>query len=420
MAASENIFRKVALERLSSPEQLDRLITLTSPIGWAALAAIAVLSLAIIAWGIFGVVPTRVEGSGILVSRGGQVFDAMAPAAGGLASVAAVGTVVNKGDVVATLDDTQLDQDLLHANNALREQEEELAQLTARFQREIEARHRVDAQQRENLASTIATAQQRRAFYAGEIRSDEQVMVKGFLTRRFVQETRQQMEQAEQDEHRARNDLLRLDAEELDLTGRRDQEVSRQQEAVNAARRAVEELATRTERSTRIVSPITGHVTEVKATVGTFVAPGKSVVSIETAGKGLELVLYIPPELGKKVAPGMAVQIAPSTVKKEEYGTLVGHILDISEFPVSQEGMLAVLQNAQLVARFSAQGAPYAARVELVPDPSAPSGYAWSGGRGPPVAFSSGTTAAAEVTVHTQAPISLVLPLLRQHTGIGG
>ena len=420
MAGSESIFRKVALERLSSPEQLDRLITLTSPIGWAALAAIVMLSLAIIAWGIFGVVPTRVEGSGILVSRGGQVFDAMAPAAGGLASVAAIGTAVAKGDVVATLDDTQLDQDRRHANNALREQEEALAQLVTRYEHEIDARRRVDAQQRENLANIIASAQQRHAFYAESLRGEEDVVAKGFLTRRFAQETRQQMEQAEQDERRARNDLLHLDAEELDQTGRRDQEVSRQQEAVNAARRAVEELTTRTERNTRIVSPIAGHVTEVKATIGTFVAPGKPVLSIETAGEGLELVLYIPAEQGKKVSPGMAVQIAPATVKKEEFGTLVGRVLDISEFPVSPEGMLSVLQNAQLVTRFSAQGAPYAARIGLIADPAAPSGYAWSGGRGPPVALSGGTTASAEVTVRTQAPISLVLPVLRERTGIGG
>src|ERR1700722_1326576 len=247
MAASERIFRKVALDRLSSPEQLDRVITITSPIGWAALGAIAVLSLAIIAWGILGIVPTRVEGAGILVSRGGQVFDAMAPVTGIVASVSAIGTEVKKGDIVATLEDRQLDQDLRHAENVLREQDQELAQLIARYQHETDKRRQVNEQQRENLANIIAGAQQRRAFYADSLRSDEQVMTSGFLTRRFVQETRQQKEQAEQDERRARNDLLRIDADELDPAGRRDQEVSRQQEAVNAARRTVEELTTRLE-----------------------------------------------------------------------------------------------------------------------------------------------------------------------------
>ena len=419
-APSEKIFRQVALDRLSSPEQLDRLITLTSPIGWMALLALAVLLLAIVGWGIFGTVPTRVQGSGIIVSRGGQVFDAMAPASGTLTTVAAIGALVGQGDVVARLDDVRVRQDLEHAETVLREQEQQFAELVARFDREITARHKVDDQQRENLGEIIRSAEQRHSFYADELAGDQPIAQKGFITRRFVQETRQLMETAEQDERRARNDLLRIGAEELDQADRRDQEVWHQQEAVNTARRTVEELQIRLDRDTRIVSPIDGHVTELKADIGTVVAPGRPVVSIAKAGQGLELVLYISPEQGKTVAPGMEVRIAPATLNKEEFGTLIGRVLDISEFPISPQGMLTVLGNPELVKLFSVRGAPYAARVSLIPDAASPSGYQWSTGKGPPVAISAGTTASAEVTVRTQRPITLVLPLLRRQTGIGG
>jgi HlyD family secretion protein len=417
---SERIFRQVAIERLSSPDQLDHLIVLASPIGWAALSAIAVLLTAIVVWAIFGEVPSRVQGNGILVARGGQVFDAMAPASGTLATVAAIGAEVQKGDVVATLDYAAEEQDLQHAQNVLMEHQHQLEQLVARFDREAEARRKVDAKQRENLGEIIRSAEQRRAFYEEAMKGDETAAVKGFITRRYVQETRQLMETAAQDGQRARNDLLRIDAEELDQAGRRDQEVWQQQQAVNAARRGVEEHRIKLARNTRIVSPIAGHVTEVKASVGTVVAAGRPVVSIETGGQELELVLFIPPEQGKKVAPGMEVRIEPSTVKKEEFGTLIGHVLDISEFPTSPEGMLAVLGNPELVKLFSAEGAPYAARVGLVADAASPSGYGWSNGKGPLLTLSAGTTAAAEVTVRTRAPITLVLPLLRRETGIGG
>lgn len=418
---SERIFRQVALDRLSSPEQLDRLITLASPVGWAALAAIAAVLAAVVAWGVFGTVPTRVEGQGILVLRGGQVFDAAAPSAGTLASVAAIGTAVNKGDTVARLDDTQLGQDLRHAQTVLQEQQQQLAELSARFDREIAARQKVDAQQRDNLNDIIRSAEQRRTFYASEMSGDEAIAEKGFITRRFVQETRQLMETAEQDAQRARNDLLRIGADELDQTDRRDQEVWHQQEAVNTARRAVEELQIKLDGDTRIVSPIAGHVTEIKAAVGTVVAPGRPVVSIEKGGgdAGLELMLYVPPEQGKTVAPGMEVRIAPATVKREEFGTLTGRVRDISEFPISPEGMQAALGNPELVKAFTAQGAPYAAHVRLAADAASPSGYKWSTGKGPPQKLSAGTTASAEVTVRTQSPMSLVLPLLREQTGIG-
>jgi HlyD family secretion protein len=147
---------------------------------------------------------------------------------------------------------------------------------------------------------------------------------------------------------------------------------------------------------------------------------GKPILSIEIAGEGLELVMYVPPEHGKEIAAGMEVRIEPATVKKEEFGTLIGRVLTVSEFPISADGMMATLQNSQLVTRFSAHGAPYAARVSLAADPNSRSGYAWTSAKGPPVVLSSGTTATAEVTVREQAPIALVLPLLRAQIGSGG
>jgi HlyD family secretion protein len=420
MPASEDTFRKVPLERLSSPDQIDRLITLTSPVGWISVVALGILLASVVVWGFLGSVPTRVQGAGILVARGGQVFDAMASAAGTLSTEAAIGTAVKRGDLIATLDNARAEQELQHATNILNEQQEELQQLTERYDGEIAARRKVSEQQRENLQNMITAAEERRAFYADELDRDQRIAETGFITRRFMQDTRQQMEAAEQEVRRAHADLLRVDAEELDLGGRRDQDVVRQREAVNRARRTLDELKTRTELDTRVLSPVAGHVTEVKASAGSVVAPGKAILSIETAGEGLELVLYVPPDEGKKVLPGMEVRIEPATIKKEEFGTLVGRVINVSDFPVSAEGMTALLQNAQLVSRFFARGAPYAARVSLITDPTTPSGYKWSAGAGPPVALSSGTTAIGEVTVRRQAPIGLVLPLLRGTTGFGG
>jgi HlyD family secretion protein len=419
MAASESIFRKVALERLSSPDQLDRLITLTSPIGWTSLVAIVVLICAAVIWSVVGRIPTRVEGAGILVTHGGQVFDAMAPAAGTLMWVAPIGSEVAKGDVVARFDDTQVRQDLEHARAVLNEQTQDLEQLSQRIEADGAARERVDAQRRANLQAVITAAEQRHSFYSDEMQRQAPVVQQGFITRRFAQETQQRVDTAEQDGRQARNDLLRIDADELDAKGRDEQELHHQQEAVTAAHSKVEELQTQLDRATKVASPIDGQVTEIKADVGALITAGKPILSIETAGKRLELVLYIPPDQGKHVVPDMPVRIEPAMFKKEEYGTLKGRVLSISQFPVSAEGMTAVLQNPQLVARFSAHGAPYAARVALAPDPATPSGYVWSAGQGPPGELSSGTTASAEITVREQAPITLVLPLLRGLPGIG-
>jgi HlyD family secretion protein len=172
------------------------------------------------------------------------------------------------------------------------------------------------------------------------------------------------------------------------------------------------------DQATQIFSPMDGVITEIKATPGTVVAPGKPVLSIETSGTGLELLLYVPPEFGKKVAPGMEVRVEPATVKKEEFGTLLGTVVAVSDFPMTAEGMASVLQNPELVTRFMEQGPPYAVRVALTADPSVATGYRWSGGPGPPIKLSSGTTVRASVTIERRAPISLLLPLLKRQSGI--
>ena len=53
------IFRKAALERLSSPEQLDQLMQITNSKGWLALIALAIILGAALVWAIFGRIPTH-------------------------------------------------------------------------------------------------------------------------------------------------------------------------------------------------------------------------------------------------------------------------------------------------------------------------------------------------------------------------
>ena len=58
--ASTDIFRAAALERLSSPDQLDQLSALPSPLERAALFALAGVVLAAITWSVLGSIPTFV------------------------------------------------------------------------------------------------------------------------------------------------------------------------------------------------------------------------------------------------------------------------------------------------------------------------------------------------------------------------
>ena len=67
--AQDAVFRKVSLNRLASPEQLDQLMRVTDARGWIALLAIAIVLLTATVWGIVGSIPQSAAGRKIAVAR---------------------------------------------------------------------------------------------------------------------------------------------------------------------------------------------------------------------------------------------------------------------------------------------------------------------------------------------------------------
>ena len=69
--AENQLFRKSAIEKLASPERLDVLMQVTSPVGWVAIGTVAFILACAIVWSVVGSIPTRIDGQGILL-RGGE------------------------------------------------------------------------------------------------------------------------------------------------------------------------------------------------------------------------------------------------------------------------------------------------------------------------------------------------------------
>ncbi len=56
-----NLFRKSSIDRVNSPEQLNDYIRVANPSVWILLAAIVVLLVGVVIWGVFGSVETKVN-----------------------------------------------------------------------------------------------------------------------------------------------------------------------------------------------------------------------------------------------------------------------------------------------------------------------------------------------------------------------
>ena len=64
------LYNKEALQRMQSPDDLDQLLVVVTPRSWLLVISAGVLSLAALAWSIFGRIPITVDGFGVLVSPG--------------------------------------------------------------------------------------------------------------------------------------------------------------------------------------------------------------------------------------------------------------------------------------------------------------------------------------------------------------
>jgi HlyD family secretion protein len=418
---SQRTFRAVALQRAASPEQLDHLVRITRPFDWI-LAFVLVLGLAtVVTWGVIGRIPTRAAGEGILVSSGGRVVDAVAAAAGRLATIeVVVGDHIERGQVIATIVQSDIQQRNTNAVQAFHERQRDHNDLVAKVESELAAK----AQNFEKLEAAfnqvIKATSQRIDYLTTEVKNLEDLLAKGYTTRRNVEDRRRELTDAQQRKEDTQNEILKLRTQKTDLETQRARDIQDSQFRVNEARREMDRLTGELGQDTRILSPIEGRVLEIKVSAGSVLSIGTPVVAIESEGSTLDALIYIPSEQGKSVKPGMEVRVEPSTVKREEFGSMVGTVVNISEFPITPQGMAAVLHNDNLVTRFSKDGPRYAATVRLEQDPATESGYRWAVGNGPPIHLTSGTLTRAEITTRKQRPIDLVIPLFKKLTGLDG
>lgn len=120
---SKSLFREASMDRLSSPEQLDELIRVTSTKAWFALAAIGCIFVSVLVWGFLGSIPTKIDGQGILISNGG-IFTIKHHSTGQVVDMRfKPGDIVKKGDVVARIEVPELVEEINRLQNTLHDME---------------------------------------------------------------------------------------------------------------------------------------------------------------------------------------------------------------------------------------------------------------------------------------------------------
>ncbi len=412
----KHIFSKEALEAASNPDEMDHALQVVRAKLWIPLFGIGIVVAVGLAWSFVGRMPVNVTGFGVLINPGNvKVVQSQAP---GLVEKVSVkpGDQLQEGDIVAVLQQPALEQLLQQAKENYDEinktnsealeanQNQFLAQLAS-----IERQKQLLTEGKE-LSGNVNQSLEKRNQALLELAKDNLVSSEMLL-------------QSESSLVEIKTKMAGYDAQiqALDLSLEQAKQKNIQTEftlknQIDESRRAVEKMELQLENNRHIRSKSGGKVMQLMVSAGTAVAFGTPVLSVATdeSTQAMKNLCYFSVKDGKKIKPGMTIQVTPSTVKRERYGSIVGKVVSVSSFPVSQEAAMNIVGSKELAFALTGQGAMIEVETELqgASSPDSESGYEWTS-RNPPVAVSQGTTTVNRVRVDDRAPITYVLPLLR-------
>lgn len=469
-----NSFRKEA-QRSASPELLDQLVQVVSPRRWLSLAALGGLVATGAVWSVVGRIPITVTGKGVLVYPS-EVVAIQAPSAGRLLEVSVQsGDTVKKGQVLATIDQSELQTQLQLSRDKLAQlRVQDQVSGSAQFQRGNLDQSAI-VQQRKALQQSLQTVQsltpilrakgldsiqterlalqqhlktlreqlptyrdrwtaRQGLFQEGAVPQDTVLQAKqeyqGFQTQ--IDQAELQLKQLDTKEAEAQREYLRnvnqideLQAQLKALDSKNATQIEQdlnttttRKKEIQETERAIVQLGLQLQKSSQIVSDYDGQILEVTAKSGQQIQAGAGIGTISAPSSNeLVSVVFLPDSEGKKIQPGMEVQITPSLVKREEFGGIKGKVKTSSAFPVTQQGAASLVGNPDILKGVLSDGAQIAIFTDLESD-STFSGYRWSSSTGPQAKLTSGTTTSVRITIEEKAPISYVLPILKSWAGV--
>jgi HlyD family secretion protein len=415
-------FREPVLKGINSSEQFDQRIRVIPPATRVLAASTAVVCLAALVWAVFGSVPTRVIGRGVVLSAQEGNFSVAAIAAGPVVEVLVKpGARVVAGQPIAIVEQKLL---LTRIENALAEVERleaNFALLRAANGAQIVSSDEAAKRQLAAIDEQVAANEVRRDRLRELVTNYANLRSKGMISQNeFIAK----QEQYDLTALELANAKARKVEVELAAATKRDNvaDIERQKQAeIDLKRSGVDRLRVEMEVGSWVRSPISGVIREIRLGRGDVAAVGSVVATVGPDQESyFQVMALLRGKTRKRAAPGMEVAIVPDSIKKEEYGSMKGRVTAVSDEDISVEHVDQIVHNDQLTKNLFGGEPALLAYVELVPTKDNPSGFEWWSGTGPPYKITAGSVATVDIIVERVRPITLIIPALRKLLSIEG
>ncbi len=415
---NDRLIRKLSLERLSSPDQLDQLMQIRSPRDWIVLAGLGALLVTALLWSIFGTVRAGVQCQGFLIQHGG-VYRVVSLGAGEVTRLdVKVGAEVQAGQTIAWIAQPALADQIRQASHEVEQNEEDLQYITGFSDRATKLQTQSLTLQKQDLLDQMKQNNDRLAWLNELLATQKSLWEKGLVTKQTYMSTVDQINSTQQQIQSSKEKLDQMTVQVNDLLKQRDEALFNAHVKARDSRLKLDALMDQEELQTKVICPYAGRVVDIMVQKHAVVSEGAAIANVEPAGQELVAVAFLPLFDGKRVMPDMEVRLSPSTVKQEEYGYMLGRVTTVSAFPATSDSLLTLLGNPDLVKQIMAEEPPIQIFVDLVKDKGTVSGYKWSSRKGPPIKFTSGTICQVGITLSQDPPYRLVIPYIKKTLGI--
>jgi HlyD family secretion protein len=401
--------------RRRSQEALDTRVSYIPHAHMMVALSAALVIAAAVYWGLTGNAPTKVAGQGLIVREGQQTFTIRSTAQGRVEKISVKeGDRVSTGQVLVEILQPELDEQIRAARRRVEDLKDHVAGIEGRDATHSKAQEQNTASQVTAASEAIAAAEQLKARIHERIATVQNLVTRGNAPMLDLMNLEYQHDEANNRIAQLKLGIEQAKASLVNFHVQANTRIADARLAVSKEEREVARLEADREETRYLRAPAFGFIAEIYVTPGVAVNYKDSLITLAKDSAGFEMLAFLDPEQGGRIAKGMSAHVVPSTVRKAEYGTMVGEVISVSEAPVSLQEMENLLGNRQLAEAFARNGQPYFSRIKLFQSAHTRSGFQWWSGKGPPFQVSVGTEATVEIVVREQRPISLVIPAVRQ------
>ncbi len=390
-------------------------VLITPPIYNYVLIGITVISIIAIIWSLFGSIPQRVQGIGMIDSVSG-LERVTASSSGRISEIRLKNNdSVKIGDIIAIIEQPGLKASIQKLKFSIEKLKQNNLIASSGATENNKIIRQSNNLSRSRLTSSLEKINESILFLEKRVSQEKILYEKGLITYSQYFATQQQLSSTKLDKIEIEEQLkqLTIDNNERKLNSNLDELNTNKQ--LGVLELELKDLMEEYKGKSEVTAQISGYISQINVKVGDLVTPGFVISNITTVNKGNNkyiLNLYIPFNTNAIIDKGMSVDIQIFSVDPYLDGYLMGKVKEVSQYLADAEGLLNSLGNETLIDIIDSKGGVYSLVVELEKDPNTFNGYKWSNKKGPQTKIYPGQLSLAYVNVKVKAPIELVMPIL--------